>query len=37
MKTTKTTEKTTNDVVYTIYEHTITTTMQGDHEECAGW
>lgn len=37
MKTTKTTEQTTNDVVYTIYEHTITTTMQGDREECAGW
>lgn len=32
MKTTKTTEQTTNDVVYTIYEHTITTTMQGDRE-----
>ena len=31
------TTKTTSDVVYTIYEQTITTTMQGDREECAGW
>lgn len=37
METTKTTEQTSNGVVYTIYEQEITTTLQGDREECAGW
>ena len=32
----ETTEQTANGVVYTIYEQEITTTMQGDREECAG-
>ena len=26
-----------NNIFFTIFERTITTTMQGDREECAGW